>query len=55
MIVLIKNVQVCGIRQAMQLVHLHSGRREVSIDPLTSTDLHNVRLAIKNELADTLL
>ena len=53
MIVLIKKVQVCGIRQAMQLVY--SGKREVSIYPLTSTDLHNVGLAIKNELADTSL
>ena len=37
MIVLIKNVQVCGIRQAMQLVHLHSGKREVRH---TSVDQH---------------
>ena len=38
MIVLIKKVQVCGIRQAMQFVY--SGKREVSIHPLTSTDFH---------------
>ena len=55
---LIKNVQVCGIRQAMQLEHLHSGKREVRhryLHPLISTDFNNVGLAIKNELADTSL
>ena len=46
-------MQVCGIRQAMQLVY--SGKREVSIHLLTSTDLHYVGLAVKNELADTSL
>ena len=34
---------------------LYSGKREVSIHPLTSTDFHNVGLAIKNEVADTSL
>ena len=47
MIVLIKKVQICGIRQAMQLIY--SDKRQVSIHPLTSTDLHNVGLAIKNK------
>ena len=50
---LIKKVQVCGIRHSMQLVY--SSKREVSIHPLTSTDLHNAGLAIKSELADTSL